>query len=179
MSFCYLKRSYRKEKDRLFSKVCCDRTRGNGFKLKEGRLRLDIRKESSTVRMLRHPQRLPREVLDAPSLEASRPGWISPRQLMELLCPCSCRRVGLDGLPRTLPTLWILWLSVFCSKINHGDAGSIFRSNAGCDVGKQSLNKSSSDLIAVRLWGIRISRHRFLQCGTMNKLSISLSSLLF
>ena len=43
--FQYLKGSYRKEGDRLFSRVCGDRTRGNGFKLKEGRLWLDIRKK--------------------------------------------------------------------------------------------------------------------------------------
>mgnify|MGYP001861274406 CR=1 FL=1 len=35
-AFQYLKWSYRKEGDRLFSRVCGDRTRGNGFKLKEG-----------------------------------------------------------------------------------------------------------------------------------------------
>jgi len=40
--FQYLKGAYRKDGDRLFSRACCDRTRGNGFKLKDGRFRLDI-----------------------------------------------------------------------------------------------------------------------------------------
>jgi len=42
-AFQYLKRAYRKDGDWLLSGACCDRTRGNGFKLKEGRFRLDIR----------------------------------------------------------------------------------------------------------------------------------------
>jgi len=44
-SFQYFKGAYRKDEDKLFSKACCDRTRNNGFKVKEGRIRLDIRKQ--------------------------------------------------------------------------------------------------------------------------------------
>ena len=42
-AFQYLKESYRKEGDRLFSRVCADRTRVNCFKLREGRFRSVLR----------------------------------------------------------------------------------------------------------------------------------------
>jgi len=51
VTFQYVKGDYKKEGDRLFSRVCCDRTRGNGFQ-QEKRLRLDVRKTFFTVRVV-------------------------------------------------------------------------------------------------------------------------------
>jgi len=53
----------------LFTGPCSDRTRGDGFKLKEGRFSLGIRKKLFTVGVVRHWNRLPREAVDDPSLE--------------------------------------------------------------------------------------------------------------
>ncbi|PKU39551.1 reverse hypothetical protein [Limosa lapponica baueri] len=68
----YLKGAYRRDGEGLFIRECSDRTRGNGFKLKEGRFRLDIRKKFITVSVVRRCNKLPREVevVDIPSREA-------------------------------------------------------------------------------------------------------------
>ncbi|KAK4815450.1 hypothetical protein QYF61_002839 [Mycteria americana] len=50
-AFQYLKGAYKNDGDRLFSKACCDRTRSNGFKLREDRFRLDLRMKFFTMRV--------------------------------------------------------------------------------------------------------------------------------
>ncbi|PKU38782.1 hypothetical protein llap_10915 [Limosa lapponica baueri] len=71
-AFQYLKGAYRRDREGLFMSECSDRTRGNSLKLKEGRIRLDIRKKFFPVRVMRHWNRVPREAVDAPSLEVSK-----------------------------------------------------------------------------------------------------------
>jgi len=68
-AFHYAKGAYKKAGEELFTKACSNRTGGNGFKLREGRFRLDIKKKFFILRVVRHWHRLPREVVNAPSLE--------------------------------------------------------------------------------------------------------------
>ena len=68
--FQYLKGDYSKSGVGLFPLVTGDRTRGNGLKLCQGRLRLDIRKNLFAETIVKYWNRLLREVVESPSLNA-------------------------------------------------------------------------------------------------------------
>ena len=63
-AFQYLKGAYRKAGEGLIIRECGNRTRENGFKLEEGRFRLDIKNEFFSMRVVRHWNLLPREAVN-------------------------------------------------------------------------------------------------------------------
>ena len=72
-AFQYLKGAYKQEGSQLFGRVDNSRTRGNGLKLKEGRLRLDIRGKFFTERVVRCWNSCPERLwMPRPSLEVLR-----------------------------------------------------------------------------------------------------------
>ena len=70
-AFQYLKGANRENGENIFSCTCCNRTRSNVFKLREGRFKQyrHIRKEFFTMRVVKQWNRFPREVEEASCLE--------------------------------------------------------------------------------------------------------------
>lgn len=62
--------TYKLEGDQLLTWCDSDKTRGNSSKIKERRLRLDVRKKFFTQKAIRYWHRLPGEAMNASFLEA-------------------------------------------------------------------------------------------------------------
>ena len=93
--FCFASTTYQKQRQYF-------------FKLKVRRFRLNIRKRSFTVRVVRHWHGLPMGMMKVLSLET-----LKARLYLAVGVPFHCRGVGLHGLLGSLITPRILWFFDF------------------------------------------------------------------
>jgi len=106
----FLKGTYKKAGKGLFTRAHSESARSTGFKLKEGRCRLDVRKKFCTMRVVRHWNRLPREAVAAPSLavlKARLDGALSSLVWWKVSLAHG-RGLGTRSSVRSLPTQTIL-----------------------------------------------------------------------
>ena len=112
VAFHYVKRAYKWEGDWLFTWCDNDRTRTNGFNLKEGKFNIEVRLKFFIQRKVKFWKKLPREVVDAPSPEVLKAGLDGPWETWSSLWqPWPLQGDGTGWFLISLPTQAILW---FC-----------------------------------------------------------------
>jgi len=98
--FQYLEGACKKNRDKHFSRACCDRTRGNSLKLKEGRFRLAIRKifcysagDETLEQVAQRDGSCP-----VPGNCQGQVGWGSEKRHIAKDVPGHCKGLGQDSL---------------------------------------------------------------------------------
>jgi len=98
--FRYLKGTYREDGENFFNRACCNRTRSNGFKLRAGRFRLDIRKKFFYDKGDETLEQIAQRSSGGPipGNIQGEVGWGSVQHGLVEDVPTCCRAVGLDDL---------------------------------------------------------------------------------
>jgi len=110
LAFQYLKGVYKQEWEWLLMRVDSDRTRGNGLKMRQGRLRLDIRRNFFTQRVVMHWTGCPRRLWMPHPWRHSRPGWMWLWAAWSAgWRPCTQQGVGTGWSLWSFSTQAILW----------------------------------------------------------------------
>lgn len=103
------KGAYSKDKDKHFSKACCNRKRVIGFQQKEDPFRIDVGRTRSATRVVNYWHRLPQRMVETPPRERFQVGWGSEQPCPVEIVLAHCSVAGLDDFLKAFLTQTVLW----------------------------------------------------------------------